>query len=186
MFFKSESPELTTFYGQQVTTGSLPWVTVSGLSYMVVNKREIYHQKNPPVENYIPTTVTGGTKLLNNNNIFPIVGGSGISVSFVSEDVDNNGYIQISSVSTSNVPSTPTPPVAGFSVYESVSNQWKSLQFGANLASTITGGIVTISAPGVATSQSVNDALGSYVNSVSPFSTGIELVTKYIKRYYIG
>jgi hypothetical protein len=112
MFFKSDSPELTTFLGQQVTTGSLPWVITAGLSYMVVNKSEIYHQNDPPIENYTPTTITGGAYLFNNNNIFPIVGGSGISVSFVPEDVENNGYIQISSVSTSNVPSTPTPPVA--------------------------------------------------------------------------
>jgi hypothetical protein len=64
----------------------------------------------------------------------------------------------------------------GFTVYNPGTQQFKVLQFGTNIEASESNNIVTISAPDVATSQSVSDSLLSYVNGISPFSVGDELV----------
>ena len=126
---------------------------------MIVDAIEMYHRNNPPISpisNYIPyyngQPINIDFKYLyNNDQICPIVGGAGISVDFVSPDGDDIGYIFISNTITNASSSTGG---SGFNLIDSNGNV-KQLRSGANIAVADFGPYLTISAPGVATSQSL-------------------------------
>ena len=137
IFFETKSPELTTFYGQRVT--STIWDAFPDINRMNINRSEIYHQNNPPISNYEPSLLgTSGQPLqfkylYNNSLISPILAGPGIAVDYVPVDSYNNGYIKISNTFANAVTSGPgssnTAPI-----YNPTSQTFKVFEVGPNLS----------------------------------------------------
>ena len=143
---------------------------------MFIKKTELYHQKNDPIKYYTPTSVSTEVYPFRDHTSYPLAAGSGIAIQFIEEDAIGNGYVRISNTLTNAEVASGSGSSQGFSLYSPGTNTFKVLQFGTNLQAVESNNIVTVSAPAVATSQSVTNSLSSYVNSISPFEDGSELI----------
>ena len=128
-------------------------------------------QSNPPISNYEPSLLDLNGQpfifkyLYHNSKISPIIAGAGIAVDFVPVDDLDNGYIQISNTFANASASGPSSS-SGIQLYNPTNQTFKVLQVGSNLSLTDNGTFILLSTLGLATSQSLGNTLGGYINSI--------------------